>query len=131
MSLKYNNPGNIRAIDHDDWDGQIGIDEHGFCIFDTMASGVRALGKVLLTYQDRHELHCVEDWIGRWAPPAENDTDAYVADVCARTHWRPEEYVDLHVPGNLIALTSAIAHHETGEFLDSVMLANGAAAALA
>ena len=130
MTLGHNNPGNIRANSHDDWHGQIGIDDNGFCIFDTMTDGVRALCKLLLTYQDKHDLQCVEDIVQRWAPPGENDTDAYIDDVCARTHWRPDELIDLHVPQNLIAMASAMAHHETGQYLDSTVLAAGAASAV-
>lgn len=130
MTIAGNNPGNIRFIEGVIWNGQTGSDERGFVQFDTMQNGIRALCKTLLAYEDKHDLHCIEDIINRWAPPSENNTQAYIDDVCARTHWRPDEYIDLKIKDNLVALASAISHHETGQLLDLVIVVEGATAAL-
>lgn len=125
-----NNPGNIR-YDSVPWEGLASPPSmRGFCCFLTQEDGVRALCRILLTYQDKYDLHCIEDWIARYAPPDENNTEAYILDMEARTHWRRDEMIDLRVPSNLEALAVAMCHHESGVWIDSLVIAKGAARAL-
>ena len=74
-----NNPGNIRATDIP-WDGKTGS-KNGFEVFDTPESGVRAMGKLLQTYESKHGLNTVEGIISRYAPPLENPTESYISFV--------------------------------------------------
>ena len=48
------------------------------------ANGIRAIAKVLLTYQRQHGLDTLAELIERWAPAAENDSFAYIDDVATR-----------------------------------------------
>jgi hypothetical protein len=83
--VRNNNPGNIDFNKSNQWQGQLGIEEGvptpRFARFDSAENGIRALGKLLLTYQSKYGLKTVKAIIGRWAPPGENDTGAYVSSV--------------------------------------------------
>ena len=75
--IRNKNPGNIKL--GTDWDG-LASDQTDptFCIFDEAVMGIRALMKILLTYRFTHKKTSVDDIISRWAPPSENDTNAYI-----------------------------------------------------
>lgn len=76
--IRNNNPGNIRGVaGHLTWQGQTGVDDAGFCTFTDAHNGLRALAKTLDTYECKYNLNTVREIIGRYAPPSENDTDAY------------------------------------------------------
>ena len=82
-SFRNNNPGNI-------WDG-IGkgktariwpdtpIDDKGFLVFATYAAGRALLERQIQINVDRGAT--LAALIARWAPPSENDTAKYIADV--------------------------------------------------
>jgi hypothetical protein len=86
LGLRNRNPGNIRPS-ASPWNGTIG-ENKGFVVFDTMENGIRALGKQLLRYYDSYKgadgspIDTVDEAIDRWAPPSENDTEAYKVMVC-------------------------------------------------
>lgn len=111
---RNNNPGNIRKSSVP-WQGQ--SEDQGdpaFVRFDHPDMGIRALGKVLLTYQRKHGLQTLRQIIERWAPEGENDTNSYLADVCRRMGVSPDESISLSDNGNLRNLTVAIIFHENG-----------------
>ncbi len=117
---RLNNPGNILR-ESDPWRG-MAADQSGdarFCIFDEPLYGIRALAKLLLTYQRRHGCRTVRQIIDRWAPPIENDTDSYVFDVAHRMNVRPDETIDIDQADTLTALARAIIHHENGRCIYS------------
>ena len=117
MSRGYanNNPGNIRYIAYNPWNGQIGQDSGGFGVYDTMENGVRALGHQLMAYANRG-LNTVSDIISTWAPSSENNTSAYIKDVADQLNMDPNAPFD--VQSNLANLAQAIARHENG-YVDS------------
>lgn len=128
--LRNRNPGNIRTTAAK-WQGQTG-DDGTFCIFDTATNGIRALGKLLLTYHDKYGLCTIRSIISRWAPPNENNTDAYIAAVCADSTFGPDDWLRLSDASVLSALVRAIIHHENGSVpYDDVEIAAGVRAALA
>ncbi|UAW58428.1 internal viron protein D [Escherichia phage vB_EcoA_ASO2B] len=109
--IRNNNPGNIR-VSKDQWEGMTG-DDGSFVTFDSPESGVRALGKNLLSY-GRQGYDSIEKIINRWAPPNENDTKAYIDSVVAATGIPATQSLDLSNPDTLSALAQAISFHETG-----------------
>jgi hypothetical protein len=114
------NPGNIDYKPNNQWLGQLKPDpsmEKRFARFDTPENGIRALGKVLLTYQHKHGLRTVKAIINRWAPSAENDTAAYVRAVEANTATRPGAEVDLTQPTVMAGFVKAIIHHENAGYV--------------
>ena len=51
--------------------------------------------------------------IGRWAPPGENDTGAYVGVVARRMGVGADDLVDLHRHDQLRPMVEAIIGHDT------------------
>ena len=83
--LRNNNPLNIRHS-ADKWQGaRINQTDKSFVQFETMAYGYRAAWKVLDSYwkyfKQQRQPFTVRNIIHRWAPPEENDADAYVKTV--------------------------------------------------
>ena len=78
--IRNKNPGNIKLGTA--WDGL--ADEQSdptFCVFKETVWGIRALMRILLVYRFSHKKSNVDDIISRWAPPSENDTQAYIKFV--------------------------------------------------
>lgn len=125
--IRNNNPGNIR-VSKDQWEGMTG-DDGAFVTFDSPESGVRALGKNLLSY-GRQGYDSIEKIINRWAPPNENDTKAYIDSVVAATGIPATQSLDLSDPDTLSSLAQAISFHETGSRYDPEVYQKGVARAL-
>lgn len=110
--IRNNNPGNIEW--GDPWQGLIPVNERTdprFAQFVSPAYGIRAIARTLITYQDKHGIRTVTGVINRWAPPAENDTEAYVRAVQQAVGG---ELVDMHDYKYLRPLVEAIIKHENG-----------------
>lgn len=133
--VRNRNPGNIDYVPANKWRGQLPPDpaiEKRFARFDTPENGIRALGKLLLTYQDKHGLKTVKEIISRWAPSSENDTGAYVRAVEASTGTPPGAEVDLHSVDTMSAFVAAIIRHENaGYAYPDAVLSEGVRRALA
>lgn len=79
--LRNNNPGNIRK-DGTHWKGEVEPSrDAAFKQFESMAWGYRAMFKCLNTYSRKYGLDTIRKTISRWAPPSENDTEAYIRTV--------------------------------------------------
>ena len=114
--IANNNPGNIDREPGTVWLGQSAAQrDPRFVQFRTPAYGLRALAKLLLTYQAKHACHTPRQIIARWAPSVENKTAAYLADVCARTGLHPDEPVDLRKAALCVPFVRAIVQHECGQ----------------
>jgi hypothetical protein len=109
-----NDPGNIRRSNIK-WLGAVPGTDPAFVTFDTPEHGIRALAKILLTYQRQYHLHTIAEIITRFAPSSENDTEAYIADVEQRVGIGRDVAINLEVSTTLGALCDAIIHHEEGE----------------
>lgn len=92
--MRNNNPLNIRWNRQIQWLGQIGHDEKGFCQFNDLLHGVRAVFSNLRSYRVRHNITKLSDIVGRWAPPNENNTAKYIADVCSMANLNPDSEID-------------------------------------
>jgi hypothetical protein len=109
---RNNNPGNIRFIARNPWQGQVGNDG-GYGIYDTPQNGTRALGHQLKAYGT----NTVNAIITKWAPAADsNNTVAYIADVAAELDIDASQPFDVNA--RLADLAAAIARHENG-YLDT------------
>lgn len=119
--IRLNNPGGI-VHGPISWRGMSTLqDDPKLVRFERPEDGVHAIMRDLITYQERHNLYNIRDIVTRWAPPHENNTAAYITDVCARMGINPDSHIDLGVPDNLIRLTQAIVHHENGSSPDPTM----------
>lgn len=117
--IRNNNPGNIRRNPANKWQGRVPLDRQTDPDFEQFVSaeyGIRALAVTLITYQDRYGLRTIRQLIGRWAPPTENDTGAYVRAVARRVGRGPDEPLDVHRYEDLRPLIEAIVAHENADF---------------
>ena len=109
------NPGNLRYNPRIAWLGEDDPpqDPGGYCRFTDDFHGLRALAMDLY-HKWARGLRTVEAIIAVYAPPAENDTAAYVKDVCQQLAVKPAELIDLSLAGNVAVLAKAVIRHENG-----------------
>jgi len=111
--LANNNPGNIRKTPIQ-WKGEIpGIDAE-FETFESPEMGIRAMAKLLVNYQAKHGLDTIEEIIGRWAPPIENDTSSYIDSVSKATNLSKFRVLNLKDENIMYVIVRAIIVHENG-----------------
>ncbi|WP_241610277.1 structural protein [Rosenbergiella epipactidis] len=131
--IRNNNPGNIRW--GDDWQGLVPKSERtdkSFCQFTAPEYGIRAMIIILRNYEKKHGLNTVRKIINRWAPPVENDTEAYVNSVAKQVGVDADKVIDVTDSRVMIPLLEAIITHENGSqpyefatFVKAIDLANG------
>ncbi len=113
--LRNNNPGNIR---HDGrrWQGErLPSRDAAFKQFDSIEWGYRAIFVILDTYRHKHGLRTLRGIIGRYAPPSENDTDAYVRTVATLARIpHPDAPLDFADADRMQALVAAMSRVENG-----------------
>lgn len=118
--VRNNNPGNIDYNPRNEWQGQLGLEPKvgastpRFSRFDTPENGIRALGKLIRTYQNKHGLKTVEQIIARWAPSTENKTRAYAEAVAKALAVTPSDVINVNRIAVLRPLVEAIIRHENG-----------------
>ena len=112
LSDRNNNPLNIRTSG-DDWKGASGSNA-GFVKFNNPEYGVRAGALNLYASQEKHGNNSVRDIITRWAPPSENDTEAYVQRVSNDLGVSPDDNLGSlrDNPDVTTDLLSSMAKHE-------------------
>ena len=131
--IRNNNPGNIRW--GDDWDGLVPKSQRtdkSFCQFTAPEYGIRAMIIILRNYEKKYGLNTVRKIINRWAPPVENDTEAYVNSVAKQVGVDADKVIDVTDSRVMIPLLEAIITHENGSqpyefatFVKAIDLANG------
>ena len=123
-SERNNNPGNIR-LTGDRWRGQVlPPPDRGFVTFTEPKWRYRALFVILEGYMIRHGLRTIRGIIGRYAPPSENATAAYIRSVCRATGWGPDDPLD--PCGRVMQdLARAITLQESGKPADESKLLKG------
>lgn len=105
------NPGNIRR-NATVWMGMAAIqNDPSFVVFVAPEYGIRAIAKIMRSYRALG-LNTIREVVRRWAPPSENNTDAYVAAVCAECSVGPDDTIDLD--NVMPLLVKAIIYHENG-----------------
>ena len=118
IGLRNNNPLNIRR-GKTPWNGEIRAEGSAFCHFSTLEHGIRAAYQILDTYRQKYHAVCIEDIISRWAPPSENNTEAYIRSVCTLTGFGGKERL---TENEWPALIKAMALIESRMRLDESIL---------
>ncbi len=116
MSRGYrnNNPLNIRK-NGTRWQGlRESQNDSAFFQFKEMAYGYRAAIKTLRTYQRRYSLRTLREMISRWAPPFENDTEAYIQTVSKRANVKCDVPINLDNKDLVLKIIEAMAFVENG-----------------
>lgn len=126
--FRNNNPLNIRHS-NSCWKGMTKEQtDQEFVQFKSLAFGYRAAWRILFTYFYRFvsqkQFFTVGNILNRWAPPCENDTQAYIRSVLRMTSIGGKEH--LNVPTNVAAypklakLLAAMTVVENGIDLEEV-----------
>jgi hypothetical protein len=121
--LRNNNPLNIRH-NADVFQGETKGNDKSFKTFSTMPYGYRAAFVTLATYLSRG-WNTIEKIISRWAPPIENDTEKYIANV---EKWSgvPRNRILTAVDGaDYIMIVSAMCAVENGVNADINQIIEG------
>lgn len=122
--LRNNNPGNIDYHAPNPWQG---LDKDKptdgrFCRFISPEYGIRAMARVLKNYTKRDGLpgvggpgiDTVREVINRWAPPSENVTSAYIAQVAKALGVMPDTPINIADRAVMLLLVESIIRHENG-----------------
>lgn len=114
--IRNNNPGNIDRTS-ERWQGMAADqwNDKRFVVFTAPVWGLRALAKVLLSYQRKYGLRTPAAIVGRWAPPVENDTGAYARQVAKALGVGVDDQIDLTKAATLERILPAIVQHENGQ----------------
>lgn len=123
---RNNNPGNIDRNPKNKWLGTAPdqSSDPRFVVFTDAKYGIRAIAKLMMSYQHDDNLHTVRGLILRWAPPSENKSLAYVNDVAADIGVKPTDIIDVDSMDVMLPLVKAIITHENGEnpYPDSLVI---------
>lgn len=116
--LRNCNPLNIRRA-KTEWKGQCKEQtDRQFVQFKSLKWGFRAAFIILRTYIHKYSLVCVEQIIKRWAPPTENDTEAYIRTVCEWSGIKRDEMLRFSDSSQMLRLVQAMAYVENGVIID-------------
>lgn len=107
--LRNCNPGNVR-YDGTAWQGLLRADPDGFCVFDTPANGIRAIGRILRSKQARDGLNTVDAIVRSYSA---TDQAAYVANMAAALGVKPDD--PIVVATNLPKMVEVIIQQENGQ----------------
>lgn len=122
--IRNNNPLNIRIGCA--WIGEVPVNHDGvFEQFVTMHYGLRAAFVLLRRYIEHYHLDTPRLIIQRWAPRAENDTDAYIASVERLSGVPADTHLEFADRDRLCAVVSAMAYVESRTILPSYDILEG------
>jgi len=127
--IRNNNPLNIRRS-KDQWQGLSKTQgDRSSCQFETLEYGWRAAFHLLTrTYYHKYRLYTIRGIVSRWAPPSENNTEAYIANVSRLTGIDPDEPLGIpsEKPSRWMMLGLAMAIQENGtDSLDHFAMLRG------
>lgn len=111
--IRNNNPGNLNYV------GQEGATKEGgpngrFAVFRSAEEGLQALANQLRRYGSRG-INSVRAIISKFAPPSENNTQAYIGSVSKGLGIGADSALDLNDPRVLQSLMGAIIKVENGK----------------
>ena len=115
-SIRNNNPGNIDRTSTQ-WEGMSEEQtDPRFVTFESPEMGVRAMARTLNTYYTRYGLDDINGIVSRWAPPTENDTQAYIRFVSEKTGIPRNKTITLQDnPEEMKKVISAMIEMEGGQ----------------
>lgn len=122
--IRNNNPLNIRVGNM--WMGEVAEPtDKEFEQFIDIFYGLRAGFIILKRYIERYHLCTIRKIVTRWAPPAENNTNNYVALVVAKTGIPADQEFDFSDSKKMVAIVEAMCRIECGQNvpLNSIWLA--------
>ena len=113
--LRNNNPGNLR-LSKDKWKGlREKQEDKSFFQFVSIEWGYRALIITLQNYRRKHGCQSIRDFIKRYAPDVENNTEAYINAVCSKMGKKDDWCPNVDDKVTMVMFASAISYVENGE----------------
>lgn len=113
---RNNNPLNIRYSFANAWKGKVLPNTDGaFEQFRDMAYGYRAALYLLRKYITKYGCNTVRKIISKWAPPTENNTEAYIQHVCQFADLLPDMAVTANDADTLTKMAYAMSIIENGQ----------------
>ncbi|NBM55871.1 structural protein [Proteus vulgaris] len=110
---RNNNPGNIRHGSK--WQGlSVEQTDKDFCQFISPEYGIRAIYKLLQTYQKKYGLNTIKTIINRYAPPNENNTIGYINRASKEIGIGINAPINTQLKNITIPLVIAIVNIELG-----------------
>lgn len=111
LGLRNNNPGNIRP--GDSWRGMVGIYKN-FVVFKSIDYGIRAMATDIIGDIVNDGKNTIRKLITEYAPPSENNTEAYINSVATFTGWKPDQVIDPTID-NMAKLLRGMMNVELGK----------------
>lgn len=122
--LRNNNPGNIRH-NKDDFQGEVRPSrDSAFKQFQSLAYGYRAMFVMLGTYLSRGH-NTIMKIITNWAPPNENNTEAYIRSVEKLSGVKRDKVLTSNGGLDYIKIVAAMSQVENGEPADLLDVEEG------
>lgn len=112
------NYGNIRKSSRP-WNGQIGIDLLGFCIFNSDFSCFRALYKLLRTYRLRGWLNDAKTFVKHYCPASDGNDEPTYTKVVQRC-WNEYDIRDKEFARNLVYLIVVVENGFSPDQIDKL-----------
>ena len=109
------------------------VGDRAFCQFSSMSYGWRAAFVILCkTYYGKYKLRTIRALITRWAPPKENNTEAYIRHVSDYTGISPNKVLGSpqEHPTQWLLIGYAMAVVECGKALPAIPMLQGFALAI-
>lgn len=114
LGIRLNNPGNI-VRNGIKWKGMDKDQPHPrFCRFTDPVHGIRAMIRILMTYNGRG-IDTVPEIISAWAPKHENPLESYIDFICSEMFVKPDKIINIDDPRDVIPLCQSIVRFENGQ----------------
>lgn len=119
VGIRLNNPGNIKH-GAAQWRGASDVQKNRtFVTFKSPEWGIRAIAVIIRVYAGKQarngtSIDTIEEIITRWAPPIENNTNAYISYVDSQHPKTAFEKIDADNYDDIEPLVKAIIHFENG-----------------
>lgn len=120
--IRNNNPLNIRKGSN--WKGERpNQTDPAFEEFVSMEYGIRAAFKLIINHITgfggrRPKANTIQKLISVWAPSSENNTAAYIRQVCAAAGMQPHQIINPKSMSQMVAIAQAMAKVECGVQMD-------------
>lgn len=124
--IRNNNPLNVRVGNN--WKGERTEKKDKFFVeFTSMEYGVRAGFMIIRNYMSGYngltrKFNTVDLIIRRWAPPVENNTEAYISQVCKLSGIPRHQKLAFSQRSLMVALVDAMIRVECGQPIDTKII---------
>lgn len=124
--IRNNNPLNIRVGNN--WRGEKTVKtDKAFEEFTSMEYGVRAGFIILKKYMTGYngltrKFNTIDLIIRRWAPASENNTEAYISQVCKLSGIPRHQQISFSQRSLMVAIVDAMIRVECGQAIDTKII---------